>query len=144
MSVNQNTEIGRKLKDYFKSLKLTQQTIADRLGMSQSAVNTMMNGKSFGKKQAKKWGEAFGIKPNWLLTGEGEMLKESEYPDIQSNKVEEPEDHYEVNQDKSNNIKQLIATNRSLSKTVENQSEVLRKMQEKIIKLEIEIDELKL
>ena len=67
--------LGEKLKDFFSRQGLTQQAIADRLGVSQSAVSALLNGKPFGRKNATKWGDEFGIQPSWLLTGEGEMLK---------------------------------------------------------------------
>lgn len=75
MPDNENVLLGEKLKDFFSRQGLTQQAIADRLGVSQSAVSALLNGKPFGKKNATKWGDEFGIQPSWLLTGEGEMLK---------------------------------------------------------------------
>lgn len=75
--VNQSVEIGKKLKEYFDKLGYTQQYVADKLGVSQAAVSALLNGKPFGKKLATKWAEVFGLKPNWLLTGEGEMFKEN-------------------------------------------------------------------
>ncbi|GAB0482043.1 hypothetical protein KML24007_07890 [Alistipes indistinctus] len=75
MPDNENVLLGEKLKDFFSRQGLTQQAIADRLGVSQSAVSALLNGKPFGRKNATKWGDEFGIQPSWLLTGEGEMLK---------------------------------------------------------------------
>lgn len=72
---NKQLTIGSKLKEYFEQISLSQTDIANRLGVSQPAVSALFNGKPFGKNLAKKWGEEFGLKPNWLLTGEGEMLK---------------------------------------------------------------------
>jgi transcriptional regulator with XRE-family HTH domain len=63
------------LKDFFDSKQYTQQYVAERLGVSQAAVLALLNGKPFGKRLARKWGDIFGLNPNWLLTGEGEMLK---------------------------------------------------------------------
>lgn len=73
-SENQSVEIGKKLKEHFDKLGYTQQYVADKLGVSQAAVSALLNGKPFGKKLANKWAEMFGLKPNWLLTGEGEMF----------------------------------------------------------------------
>lgn len=67
--------IGEKLKEYFKNKGLTQMQVAEISGVRQSYVAALLNGsKVFGKKQAQKWGELFGLSPNWLLTGDGEML----------------------------------------------------------------------
>lgn len=64
-----------KLSDLLKSRGLRQEDIAARLGVSQSHVNQLLNGKTpFGKKTASKWAEEFGISAAWLLTGEGDML----------------------------------------------------------------------
>lgn len=67
--------ISERLKLYFSDQGIQQKDIAARLGVSQAAVSALLNGKPFGKKVAEKWGDEFGIKPNWLITGEGEMLK---------------------------------------------------------------------
>ena len=70
-----NQMISERLKLYFSDQGIQQKDIAARLGVSQAAVSALLNGKPFGKKVAEKWGNEFGIKPNWLITGEGEMLK---------------------------------------------------------------------
>lgn len=65
------------LAEYFKSKGVTQSAIAEELGVSKAYVNSLMNGKkAFGKAQAAKWGDLYGLSPSWLLTGEGEMLKD--------------------------------------------------------------------
>lgn len=67
--------IGDKLKEFFKEKGLTQMKIAEITGAKQSYIAALLNGsKQFGKKQAQKWGELFGISPNWLLTGTGDMF----------------------------------------------------------------------
>ena len=73
--MNKTVEIGEKLKAYFDSQGHRQQEIANRLGVSQAAVSALLNGKPFWKKLADKWGNEFGLRPAWLLTGEGQMLK---------------------------------------------------------------------
>lgn len=70
-----NKHISDKLKEYFVSIGLQQKDIAEQLCISQQAVGALLNGKPFGKKTALRWGEIFGIQPNWLITGDGEMLK---------------------------------------------------------------------
>lgn len=66
------------LKSYFKGQGLTQNDIAERLGVSVVMVNMMLNGRrDFGKKTAMAWAEAFGLSPMWLMTGEGEMLADA-------------------------------------------------------------------
>lgn len=63
------------LAEYFKSKGVTQSAIAEKLGVSKAYVNSLMTGKkAFGKAQAAKWNEMFGISASWLLTGEGDMI----------------------------------------------------------------------
>jgi len=57
---------------------LTQEEIARRFGVSKQAINSLINGrKPFGKQNAIKWANEFGLNAAWLLTGEGEMIKQS-------------------------------------------------------------------
>lgn len=67
-------KIGDKLSAFFREKGITQDEIASRLGVSQAYVNALLNDKkAFGKKQAKKWNDLFGISENWLLTGQGSI-----------------------------------------------------------------------
>lgn len=72
-----NKKISESLKIYFKSVGKTQEDIATALGVSHPYVNALLNGKPFGKKQAKKWESLFGISAHWLVTGAGDMLVNS-------------------------------------------------------------------
>lgn len=97
----QPIEISKKIKEYFKEKGITQDVLAATLGVSQAAVWAQLNGKPFGKKQAKKWEDAFGIKSTWLLTGEGQMIKnlqnvsESDQISIISEEQTEYNTHFE-------------------------------------------------
>ncbi len=63
------------LKAWMRANHLTQQKIANVLGVTQSYVGQMILGKQpFGRAAAKKWQEAFGLNASWLMTGEGSML----------------------------------------------------------------------
>ena len=63
------------LKSFFKERGLTQEKVADMLGVSQAYVNALLTGsKQFGKKQARRFEELFGLSETWLLTGKGEMV----------------------------------------------------------------------
>ncbi len=69
------------LKLFFKRQNITQQQIGEILGVSQTFVNSLLCGKkNFGRKTAQEWQEAFGLNMVWLLTGEGEMMKNAQPP----------------------------------------------------------------
>ena len=65
----------RLLREFLSSQKLTQQEVADILGIMQTNVSALLRGeRNFGKKMAERWSNAFGLRVNWLLTGEGPMF----------------------------------------------------------------------
>lgn len=64
------------LGQFLRDTGHTQSSIAAQLGVSQPYVNALLTGrKAFGKSQAKKWGDLYGLSPSWLLTGEGDMIR---------------------------------------------------------------------
>lgn len=63
-------DISKDLKEFFKKKGLTQQQIADILGVSQAYIGYLIRGeKPFGKKQAEKFSNLFGFNPSWLRKG---------------------------------------------------------------------------
>lgn len=71
-------DIGKTLKEYFDRQGVTQQSIANTMGVSKAYVNRLFTGKAkFGKETAEKWSNQFGLQKSWLLTGEGPMLTSS-------------------------------------------------------------------
>ena len=65
-----------KLRDWLSMNGYTQTKIAETLGVSQAAVNHLLNGKNFGAQTAERWGEAFGLNPKWLRFDMEPMLKD--------------------------------------------------------------------
>lgn len=130
----QPIEISNKIKEYFKRKGITQEGLADMLGVSQSAVWSQLNGKPFGKKQAKKWECILGIKSTWLLTGYGDMLNEScdENESIVNEDKTEYNPHYEYNAIEALNrvIENLGKLNDKIAKqneTLSEENEALKK-----------------
>lgn len=76
-----NIRIGEAIRQYLESQGLQQQDVADRLGISQSAVSAYYRGKPIGKSAAKKWEEIFGFRSTWLILGEGSMLLGEQDPE---------------------------------------------------------------
>lgn len=57
------------LKNYFAGQGLTQSDVAERLQISRTVATNYLNGnKTFGRKAAMKWANAFSIDEVWLLT----------------------------------------------------------------------------
>lgn len=74
-----------KLKDYFYSIGIKQDVLSKELGVSQPYISQLINGKKeVGKKVANKLSEKFGLSQYWLLTGEGEMLRDQSTTNIDS------------------------------------------------------------
>lgn len=70
-------QVHEKLRTYFKEIGMSQVEIAEKLGVSKTSVNNLLTGYSkFGKAQAEKWHDLFGISKSFLLTGEGSIIDE--------------------------------------------------------------------
>lgn len=68
--------MGERIKQLRKSLRLTQQELADRLQISRSNIATYETGKSnIGEAVIKLICREFNVNETWLRTGEGEMFK---------------------------------------------------------------------
>ena len=77
------------LKRYFDEQGITQQQVADALGVSLQYVNQLLNGrKVLGKKNAERLANLYGLSKPFLLTGEG-SITQSEDGSI-SREVETP------------------------------------------------------
>ena len=72
--VNTANEVGRQLRAYFEEKGMTQQQIADILGIKQQNVGVHFQGRPFGKNAAMKLQRAFGFRAQWLMTGTGKRM----------------------------------------------------------------------
>lgn len=69
-------DIIKSLAEYFGNQGIKQKDIAESMGVSLSYINALFTGrKPIGKKSAQKFSELYGLSKAWLLTGEGDMLK---------------------------------------------------------------------
>lgn len=76
--VNTAKEVGQKLRVYFEEKGMTQQQVAEKLGIKQQNVGVHYSGiRPFGKNAALKWQRTFGFNAQWLMTGEGKMMLDS-------------------------------------------------------------------
>lgn len=67
-------ESGLRLREYLLNEKISQNEVAEMLGVSSAYVNMICMGrKSIGKKTAARLQEAVGVSAGWLLTGDGSM-----------------------------------------------------------------------
>lgn len=88
-------EIGRKIKEYFSEIGLSQLEVAKTLDVQSAAVSNQLNGRPFGKNSAAKWSNAFGFRANWLLTGEGPMFEPQDFPHTDGLLEDHPELNHE-------------------------------------------------
>jgi transcriptional regulator with XRE-family HTH domain len=67
----QNRAIGGRIKQARRTLGLKQQTIADRAGVTRSAVSAWELGQGIKRSNLVVFAQMVGVSPDWLLTGVG-------------------------------------------------------------------------
>ncbi len=69
-----------RLKTLRKTLHMTQSEFAQRIGLGQSSLAMLEQGRRrFNEKHVKLVCSAFGVQERWLRTGEGDMFTSSPY-----------------------------------------------------------------
>ena len=75
-------KIGKQLSKYIENQKVKQSDIAKKLNVSPSYISSVKrNLKGLDDKSLDVWANLLGVNRNWLLTGEGSMLKETAQAD---------------------------------------------------------------
>ena len=115
--------ISDELRAYFFNIRMTQQEIADRLGTTKQTVSKYFTGKSkFGKRQAERWAQEFGLSKTFLLTGEGDIIPQ---------------------QDKENSIESVADTIRLLTQLIDEKNKLIAMLKDENEKLRKENNDLK-
>jgi len=83
---------------------ISQGQLAEKVGISQPAIQKMTSGKTSGSRKMVELAHALNVRPEWLSSGNGSMRdgdqKESSVPpESEWNKVETWDDHTPVNSD---------------------------------------------
>lgn len=74
-----NEDIINRLKQVMKDKGLSQSQLAEDLGLTQGTLSLYLSGKNSPKKfMIVAMGYEMGINPEWLLTGQGEIYRNSE------------------------------------------------------------------
>lgn len=77
-------EISAEIRNYFESNRVSQKQVAAILDVTQSTVSVYVAGRPFSEKTAKKWSDAFGFSPSFLVSGTGTLVpgatKSNPYP----------------------------------------------------------------
>ncbi|MBQ9463419.1 MAG: helix-turn-helix transcriptional regulator [Bacteroidales bacterium] len=77
-------EISAEIRNYFESNRVSQKQVAAILDVTQSTVSVYVAGRPFSNKIAKKWSDAFGFSPSFLVSGTGTLVsgatKSDPYP----------------------------------------------------------------
>ena len=75
--------INRRIKVLRKELNLIQQDFAKKIGVQRVTISWMeKEGNTITRQNIKIICDAFNVNENWLCTGEGDMFKPSDEPDI--------------------------------------------------------------
>ena len=75
-------KIGKQLSKYIENQGIKQRDIAKKLNVSPSYISGVKrNIKGLDDKSLDVWANLLGVNRNWLLTGEGSMLKETAQAD---------------------------------------------------------------
>ena len=61
--------LGKRVRYARKQSKMTQQQLADRVGLSREAITLLENGSSKGTTKIMELAKALGVSPGWLLWG---------------------------------------------------------------------------
>lgn len=127
--------VSDKLYKYLTDNKISQKSIADRLGVTEQNVNGLVNGRRhFGRKTAMMWEREFGISAKWLISGEGEMLVNGkanalyafdDTPEV----VSEPEQQYN-----SSNIIYLQEKIKLLEEIIESKNQLIEELKKQLNK----------
>ena len=110
------------LRDFFKEKGISQTEVAEKLGVTKATVNRYFIGHSkFGKVQAEKWSNLFGISKAFLLTGEGPVVD---------------------NEDEKNDerVASLTDTIRILSETIQEKDKTIANLKAYIAELETKLN----
>ena len=76
--------IQKRIEELCKSNGLNYKQLSEKIGVSSTAIYSIVNGKSKPGAEILLGFEKMGISSSWVLTGEGEMLKQERSFDSQS------------------------------------------------------------
>lgn len=75
MDGSEQKVISEAVKRYLGGQGITLTEAASRIGVSKSAVSNLLNGSTrFGALAARKWSDAFGFNPDYLMFGKGALI----------------------------------------------------------------------
>lgn len=87
------SERGDRLRQARKSLGITQQAMADKIGIQRPSYNQIENGRAGIADDTQSVLAELNINLNWIITGKGDMfLKEPDPPEAESHLMEEMEE----------------------------------------------------
>lgn len=121
--------VADKLYKYLKDKGITQRSIAETMGVTEQSVNSLIRGRrSFGRKTSMLWEKHYGLSAAWLMTGEGEMIK---------NQYQEPQEETEFvcKEDYNENYIEL------LKQQIEDKNEIIKTQSELINQLKKRLGE---
>lgn len=70
-------QVANEIRNYFQTNRISGKQAAAMLNLTQSAVSLYLAGRPFNEKIANKWADTFGFDPDYLVSGEGKLVKGS-------------------------------------------------------------------
>jgi len=126
--------VKERIKEFANYKRFSDRAFCKEVGLSGTYINSIRTSIQPDKVQliTVRFPE---LNAGWLLTGEGEMLKNNE------NRTKEPEVIYGRIGKDDKILDFLMNQNKSLEQIVHDQNEIMKKMQERISSLEAELKE---
>lgn len=120
------------LRAYFSEKGIKQVEVADKLGVKKSFISELLAGKrTLGHETAVKLNKVYGFDLNWLLTGEGEMLKgQAEAPEVGGKPAGSLDQVLEQYQQVLSEMLELRKNNADLTKEVGQIRELQKRLEE--------------
>jgi transcriptional regulator with XRE-family HTH domain len=71
------TTLSERLKEIIRERKLSQESLAEKAGVSQTTIHKLLSGKALESRKISKIAEVLGVNTDWLAIGKGDKFYEN-------------------------------------------------------------------